>query len=36
MGRAGSPQEIAAAFKLFLSSDVGFITGEILAVAGGD
>ncbi len=36
MGRAGSPGEVAAAFKFFLSSDAAFITGELLAVAGGD
>ena len=36
MGRAGSPEEIAAAFAFFLSEAAGYVTGEKLAVSGGD
>ena len=36
MGRAGTPEEVAFAFAYLLSNESGFVTGEILTVAGGD
>lgn len=36
VGRAGLPREIAAAFAYLLLEDAGFVTGELLTVAGGD
>jgi len=36
MGRAGKAKEIAAAFEYLMSDDAGFMTGEIITVAGGD
>lgn len=36
VGRAGLPREIAAAFAFLFSEDAGFITGELVTVAGGD
>jgi 3-oxoacyl-[acyl-carrier protein] reductase len=36
LGRAGLPGEIAGAFQYLFSEDAAFITGELLAVAGGD
>ncbi len=35
-GRAGRPEEIAAAFAYLMSEEAGFMTGEIVTVAGGD
>lgn len=35
-GRAGTAREIAAAIAFLLGEDAGFITGELLTVAGGD
>jgi len=35
-GRAGTPEEIAAAFAYLMSETSGFMTGEIVTVAGGD
>jgi 3-oxoacyl-[acyl-carrier protein] reductase len=34
--RAGKPEEIAAAFQYLMSEEAGFVTGEIISVAGGD
>jgi len=36
MGRAGQPDEVAAAVAFLMSAEAGFITGEIMTVAGGD
>jgi 3-oxoacyl-[acyl-carrier protein] reductase len=36
VGRAGTPEEIAAAFVYLLSAKADFVTGEIITVAGGD
>ena len=36
MGRSGRPEEIAAAIAFLLSVESGFMTGEIVTVAGGD
>lgn len=36
MGRAGQPEEIAAAIVFLISPESGFVTGEIVTVAGGD
>ena len=36
MGRSGKPEEVAEAFHYLMSGAAGFITGEILTVAGGD
>jgi 3-oxoacyl-[acyl-carrier protein] reductase len=34
--RAGKPEEVAAAFQYLMSDEAGFVTGEIITVAGGD
>lgn len=36
LGRAGMPEEIAAAFAYLMSPKADFVTGEILTVSGGD
>jgi 3-oxoacyl-[acyl-carrier protein] reductase len=36
VGRAGKPEEVAAAFQYLMSDAAGYITGEIITVAGGD
>lgn len=36
MGRPGQPEEVAASIAFLMSADAGFITGELLTVAGGD
>lgn len=36
VGRAGTPEEIASAFAYLLSAQADFVTGEIIAIAGGD
>ncbi|HWE69358.1 MAG TPA: glucose 1-dehydrogenase [Acidimicrobiales bacterium] len=35
MGRAGQPEEVAAAVRFLLSDEAGYITGQCLAVSGG-
>jgi NAD(P)-dependent dehydrogenase (short-subunit alcohol dehydrogenase family) len=35
MGRAGLPEEVAAAVVWLLSEDAGYCTGSVLDVAGG-
>lgn len=36
LGRAGKAQEVASAIRYLLSKDAGYITGELITVAGGD
>lgn len=36
MGRAGKPEEVAATIAFLMSAEAGFITGEVMTVAGGD
>jgi NAD(P)-dependent dehydrogenase (short-subunit alcohol dehydrogenase family) len=36
LGRAGQPAELAPAYVFLASAEAGFITGEVLAVTGGD
>jgi NAD(P)-dependent dehydrogenase (short-subunit alcohol dehydrogenase family) len=36
MGRAGKPEEIAATIAFLISPESGFVTGEVVTVAGGD
>ena len=35
LGRAGSPQDVAAAIRFLLSEDAGYITGAVIRVNGG-
>jgi 3-oxoacyl-[acyl-carrier protein] reductase len=35
LGRLGEPEDIARVVRFLASEDAGFITGEILSVAGG-
>ena len=35
LGRAGSPEEVAATIAFLASDEAGFITGETLGVSGG-
>lgn len=35
-GRAGTPEEVASAIVYLLSDSAGFVTGELITVAGGD
>ena len=35
VARAGTPEDIAAAVSYFCSEDAGFVSGQVLYVAGG-
>jgi 3-oxoacyl-[acyl-carrier protein] reductase len=35
LGRAGTPDDVAAAVAYFCSPDAGYVTGQVLEVAGG-
>jgi 3-oxoacyl-[acyl-carrier protein] reductase len=36
LGRAGTPEEVAALIEFLLSEGAGFITGEVITMSGGD
>ena len=35
LGRAGEPEDVAAAVSFFCSPDAGFVAGQVLEVHGG-
>jgi 3-oxoacyl-[acyl-carrier protein] reductase len=35
LGRTGTPEDVAAAVAYFCSPDAGYVTGQVLEVAGG-
>jgi 3-oxoacyl-[acyl-carrier protein] reductase len=36
VGRAGTPEDVAAAAEFLTGADAGFVSGQVLYVAGGE